>query len=106
MSPLQHVKFVLGSHLGLAKDALHVYAGLAAFFAAMLLLGWRPHQWKPFALVVAIAVFGELWDLRDSLVFRTPIFLWANWHDVWNTCFWPGAILLLARLTPIFRQQR
>lgn len=102
MSPLQTVKHWLVSHLSLAKDALHVYVALIVFFGVALALKAPLRSWKPWATVLAVALAGEIWDLRDSVVTQSPIKLWANWHDIWNTMFWPSAIVLLARFTPLF----
>lgn len=101
-SALQAGKYWLVGNAGLAKDALHVYVGLTLFFGAALLLGWRLSSWKPWSVAAFAALAGEAWDLRDSLVFGTRVDLWANWHDVWNTLFWPSVILLLARQTRLF----
>ena len=105
MSPLQTVKLWLVEHLSLAKDALHIYVALLVLFAAALAFSWPLRSWKPWAAVLAVALAGEIWDLRDSMVHHTPILLSANWHDLWNTMFWPSAILLLARLTPLFERR-
>ncbi|MBY0521693.1 MAG: hypothetical protein K2P79_14840 [Sphingomonas sp.] len=102
MSPLQIVKFWLVIHLGLAKDALHVYVGLTLLFGSALVFGWKLSSWRPWAIAALAAVIGEAWDIRDNLVYNTPIYLPGNWHDIWNTLFWPSAILLLARRTRLF----
>lgn len=99
MSPFQTVKIWLVNHLGLAKDALHIYVGLTLFFGTALLFGWKLSSWRPWAVVAAAALAGEVWDLRDCLVHQIPIDLWANWHDLWNTLFWPTIIMVLARRT-------
>ncbi|MFS2110032.1 hypothetical protein ACCC88_10120 [Sphingomonas sp. Sphisp140] len=102
MSPLQSAKFWLIQHVGLAKDALHIYVGLTLFLGAALAFRWPLRSWKPLAVVLAAALLGEAWDLRDSLVHHTRIDLWGNWHDIWNTMFWPVVLLLLARTTRLF----
>ena len=102
MSPLQTFKFWLINHGHLAKDALHIYVALTLFLGSLLLFRWRVGSWKPWAIVLVVAVAGEAWDLRDSFVFHTPVNLWANWHDIWNTMFWPTVITLLARWTNVF----
>ncbi|MGK6320172.1 hypothetical protein [Sphingomonas sp. DT-204] len=102
MSDLQTAKIWLISHVHLAKDALHIYVGLAVFFATLLVLRWRIGSWKPLIAVAVVALAGEVWDLRDSVVFRTRMDVWGNWHDIWNTLFWPAAITLLARWTSVF----
>lgn len=101
-SALQAVKFWLVGHAGLAKDALHIYVGLALFLGSASLFRWPVRSWKPWAVVVAVAGVGEAWDLRDSFAYHIPVSLWANWHDLWNTCFWPSVIVLLARTTRVF----
>ncbi|MBX3564285.1 MAG: hypothetical protein KF730_06870 [Sphingomonas sp.] len=105
MSPLQTVKLWLAQHVTLAKDALHIYVALMVLFGVALAFKWPLRSWKPWAAVLAVALIGEAWDLRDSMVYHTPIRLGANFHDIWNTMFWPTAILLLARFTPLLGQQ-
>ena len=106
MSPLQSVKWWIVHHLSLAKDALHIYVALTLFFGAALAFRWSLKSWKPWAVVLAAALLGEAWDLRDSIVYRTPVDLAGNWKDVWNTMFWPTAILILARVSPLFSPGR
>lgn len=98
MSPLQTVKLWTVGHIGLAKDALHIYVALALFLGSATLFEWRLSDRRPWLIVFAAAVAGEAWDLRDSLVYGTRIDPWANWHDIWNTLFWPSVIVLFARL--------
>jgi len=103
-SALQAVKMWLVQNVGLAKDALHVYVALTLLLGAALIFGWKLSSWKPWCLVLAAALVGEVWDLRDSFANRAPIDLWANWHDIWNTMLWPSVIVLLARYTVVFRR--
>ena len=102
MSPLQAAKLWLIEHVGLARDALHIHAGLLLFVGSALLFRWPPRSWKPWAVVLAAALLGEIWDLRDSHVYGTRVDLAGNWKDVWNTMLWPTALPLLARFTPMF----
>ena len=99
MSPLQHLKWLLVEHLHLSKDTLHVYVALGLFLGSALVLRWPIKGWRPWLLVLAVALAGEAWDLRDSLVYHTRIYLLANLRDVLNTLFWPTALMLLARYT-------
>ena len=102
MSPLQQTKLFLVEHLALAKDALHIYVALAVFLGACLVFRWKAAQWKPWLAVLAAALLGEAWDLRDSLVYDTPIALANNWKDVWNTMLVPTVLMLAARYTRVF----
>lgn len=104
MSPLQSAKFWAVHQLGLSKDALHIYVALALFLGSAALFRWRLASWRPWLLVLAAALIGEAWDLYDSLVYDTPIRLRANWHDIWNTLFWPTMLLGLARWTKVLRR--
>jgi hypothetical protein len=103
MSPLQQTKLVIVDHLGLAKDALHIYVALIVFLGGCLLFKWKATQWKPWCLVLAAALLGEAWDLRDSLAYGTPVHLAANGHDVWNTMLVPTVLMLAARYTRVFK---
>lgn len=104
MSPLQQTKLFLVEHLHLAKDALHIYVALTVFLGTCLLLRWKAAQWKPWLAVLAVAVIGEAWDLRDSLTYHTRIDLWGNWKDLWNTMLVPTILMLAARHTRVFRR--
>ena len=104
MSPLQQTKRFLVEHLDLAKDALHIYVALTVFLGACLLFKWKAAQGKPWLLVLAVALTGEAWDLRDSLVYHTRIDLWGNWKDLWNTMLVPTVLMLAARYTRVFRR--
>ena len=104
MSEFQLVKLWLVANVGLAKDALHIYLGLILYFGSALAFRWPLRSWKPFAVVAVAALAGELWDISDTRRVGRDVLPWRNWHDVWNTCFWPFAILLLARFSLRFRR--
>lgn len=106
ISSFQYAKLWLVAHTGLAKDALHIYVALALFFGSMLLFRWRPGDWRPWLIVLAAALAGEMWDISDTIFWERRVYWAANWKDIWNTLFWPSAILLLARYTPVFRRGR
>ena len=104
MSPLQQSKIWLMQLLGLPKDALHVYLGLFVFLLSAALLRWPLGSWKPLGTVLLAALIGEAWDVIDTWrMGAEPI--WArNWHDVWNTCFWPAVLFLVARYTRVLKR--
>jgi hypothetical protein len=101
---LQQGKLWLIGHSGLEKDALHVYFALVLLFGSAWLFRWSLRSWKPSALVFAVALVGEAWDIRDGLLTRVPMVVSVpmSLHDLWNTMFWPVAILMLAHVTDIF----
>jgi hypothetical protein len=100
---LQTAKLWIVSHAGLEKDALHIYFALFLLFGSVLLFRWSLRNWKPYVLILVIAVIGEIWDMRDGLMKSVPLVVSFpdSAHDVWNTMFWPIAILLLARFTDV-----
>lgn len=102
MSALQSAKLWVIALTGLSKDALHVYVGLTLFFGSALLFKWSLAGWRPWTVVLLAAVSGEAWDISDRLVSAVPVDLAGDWHDIWNTMFWPSVILILARTTRIF----
>lgn len=105
LSAFQQGKLWLTNHTGLSKDALHVYIGLLILLGAARLFKWRVGDWRPFLVVAALALAGEAWDLRDLLVINARPDFPANWHDIWNTCFWPAALTLMLRYTNLFHRQ-
>jgi hypothetical protein len=105
MSPLQQTKHFIAGHLGLAKDALHIYVALLVFLAACLLFKWKAADWKPWMAVFAVALLGEAWDLRDNMIYHTDVNLPANMHDIWNTMLVPTILMFAARYTPAFRKR-
>lgn len=97
MSALQAAKLWLIGLTGLGKDALHIYVGLALFLGSAVLFKWSLASWKPWAIVLAAALLGEAWDIRDRIVSDIALDLAGDWHDIWNTLFWPSVLALLAR---------
>lgn len=105
MSGFQQAKIALGQWLGLPKDALHIYVGLAVFLLAAALLRRPLGSRVPIAAVVAAALAGEIWDLLDTHAAGARPHWDRNWHDVWNTCFWPALLFLLARYTRLLSRR-
>jgi hypothetical protein len=96
-STVQSIKLAIVSATGLSKDALHIYVGLAVFLTVALFSKKGFASWRPWLVVLVIAVGGELLDMRDDFV-SLGYWRWrASAHDVVNTCFWPTVLLVLAR---------
>ncbi len=98
------VKLQLMAWTGLAKDALHIYVGLAVFLIAAAYFKRGLRDWRPLAAVAIVALAGEVWDVADTaLSGRAP--RWGgNWKDLWNTLFWPTALFLLARFSRVLKR--
>jgi hypothetical protein len=53
--------------------------------------------------VLAVAVLGEIFDIRDNLTRFGVWRLGASVHDILNTMFWPAALWLLARYSRVMK---
>ena len=104
MSGFQQAKIALVAALGLPRDALHIYVGLAVFLLAAVLLRAPLGSWRPIAATALVALAGEAWDLVDSWRAGDGLAWAKSWHDLWNTCFWPAALFLLARHTRVMKR--
>ena len=82
---------------GLDKDALHIYFGLALFLLIRLMWRWRGGWVVAWLAVLAMAVGGEWLDITREMGDSTIQPDAANWHDIWNTIFWPTVLMLVGR---------
>jgi hypothetical protein len=103
VSAFQQAKVALAAWTGLPKDALHIYVGLAVFLLTAALFRKPLRSWLPICAVLATALAGEAWDAVETWEAGRTIVWERNWHDVWNTCFWPSALFLLARYTRLLK---
>jgi hypothetical protein len=102
-SIVQATKHAIVTATGLEKDALHVYVGLTVFFVVAVLFKKSLRSLWPCLVVLAVAIAGEILDMRDDLA-SLGYWRWkASLHDLVNTQFWPVVILLLARFSRLFR---
>lgn len=94
LSFVQSSKLAIVAATGLAKDALHIYTGMAVF---LLVLLWRrcSRSLLPLLMVVMVAVAGELLDRRDDIASLGRWRWKASVHDIVNTMFWPAVLTLL-----------
>ena len=101
----QEMKTLIVDHVGLAKDALHVYVALIVFLVACRVFRWPASSWKPWLVVLAVALLGEVLDLRNSLAKGYTVRLDYHWTDIWNTMLVPTILVLVARFTNVFERQ-
>lgn len=96
-STVQVIKQMIVSATGLSKDTLHVYVGLAVMFVTAFVSRRSLRSFLPWLIVLAVAVAGELLDLRDDMVYLGHWRWQFSLHDIANTLFWPTVFLLLSR---------
>ena len=94
----QQLKIALIDGSGLGKDALHIYAGMAAYLFVRLAL--RRPAWMAWAVVVLIATAGEWLDIQGELLRGRLTPEPGHWHDIWNTAFWPSVLAVVERWWP------
>jgi hypothetical protein len=93
----QQLKLTIADATGLAKDALHIYAGLAVFLMVRLLWRWRGGWLIAWLTVLAMACGVEYIDLISEQARSDVQPDAAHWHDIWNTMFWPTVLMLVGR---------
>ena len=93
----QQFKSVAIDATGLAKDALHIYAGMALFLGIRLLWRWRGGWVLAWLAVLAMACTVEWIDMKAEGAVNALQPDAAHWHDIWNTMFWPTVLLLVGR---------
>jgi len=98
----QTAKEAIRNHANLSQDALHIYAALLIFIAACLIFRWKPREWKPWLLVLAIQCVNEFFDMRNSIADDGVIYIWGNLKDMLNTMIAPTLLMLTARYSQIF----
>jgi hypothetical protein len=104
MSVLQSAKLVLMDVTNLAKDALHIYVGMAVMLVVAIAFKRSLSDWRPLAAVALASVAGEIWDVIDTFSHGGRPRWNANWKDIWNTMFWPTILFGLARFTRVLKR--
>lgn len=91
------LKLYLLDLTGLAKDALHIYAGMAMFIAIRLIWRRRGGWLLAWTATLFLALGVEYMDMRNDgqigMLQPDP----EHWHDIWNTMVWPTVLLLVGR---------
>ena len=98
----------LGSELGLAKDALHVYVAVAIQVGAALLFRRSLAHWLPWFVVLLVELlneWGDMWFGEEAHIQQWQID--GAKHDILNTMVLPTVLLLLVRFVPsLFNARR
>ena len=94
---LHNLKISVVHSTGLAKDALHIYGGMALFLCVRLLWRRRGGWMLAWIAVLALACSVEWLDKNLEQHVGWPRPDTEHWHDIWNTMFWPTVLLLVGR---------
>ena len=90
-------KLSIVSSVGLGKDALHIYFGLALFLVVRLVWRRRGGGLIAWGAVLVMACGGEWLDVQAEIGRSAIQPDAAHWHDIWNTMFWPTMLLIVGR---------
>ena len=91
----------LGSELGLAKDALHIYGAVAIQIVSALLFRRSLAHWLPWSVVLIAALLiegGDMWFGEEARIQQWQID--GAKHDMLNTMVLPTVLLALTRYAP------
>jgi hypothetical protein len=105
VGPFQSSKLWLQDLVGLSKDALHIYVGLAVFLLALALLRAPLRDWRPVAAVFAVALAGEVWDLSNGPRGADPCSGPITGTICGTRAFWPLVLFALARWTEVLKRE-
>jgi Na+-translocating ferredoxin:NAD+ oxidoreductase RnfA subunit len=96
-SSYQQLKQMVLEHLPLAKDAIHIYIGIACLALSVLLLRQPLASLRALALGLAVSVAMEVMDLRDNRNYPQLVRWLGSLRDVANTNLVPLIVVLLAK---------
>ena len=102
----QAIKQTIVLTIGLSRDALHIYVGLAALLMMAFVLRKQLSSLIPLSIVFLVAIMGEIVDMRDDLLTIGYWRLGASLHDVVNTVFWPTVLTTFHKASIIFRLEK
>jgi hypothetical protein len=92
---LQLFKQYLVDGTGLAKDALHVYAGMVLFLGVRMIWRRRGGWLLGWLVALAAALIVEWLDVQTELTENNLRPDTEHIKDIWNTMFWPTVLLLV-----------
>lgn len=103
MSAFQSMKHEIVHFASLSKDALHIYVGMGAFLISSAFASKGLRSVFALAVVVVLAMLGEVLDARDDLRKLGHWRYMSSLHDFANTLFWPLVLWLLARYSRVIK---
>lgn len=96
-SSYQHLKQLVLEHLPLAKDAIHIYIGVACLALSVLLLRQPMGSFRALVLGFLVSLGMEVMDLRNNRDYPQLMRWLGSLRDVINTNLVPLVFVLLSR---------
>ena len=97
-SDYQLLKLRVLDAIPMAKDAAHIYVGVACLLLAVLVFRVPLRSWKALVPGAIATVVMEALDLRDNLADTGRLRWAASFRDAVNTNLIPFVLVLVARL--------
>ena len=104
MDAIQSLKFALGDHLHLDRDALHIYVALLVYLLSCVIFRWKASSFKPLFIVLIAAIAGEWFDYQSYAAGGREFDLDLHWKDFWNTIAVPAMLVAVTRFTGLFER--
>jgi hypothetical protein len=99
VSPIQTFKLAIIEMLGISKDAVHIYIGIACFLLALTVGRRRPGSFRALLPGLLVSIALEVIDLADDYLHRGLLIWMPSLKDVVNTNLTPLAMTLVLRWT-------
>jgi hypothetical protein len=99
------LKAWLLSTMGLKQDALHIYFGFVLFFGAALVFRKPLSSWRPWLLVVVVALGKEGYDIVTDLRAHGQWSAFKSGVDIFSVVIWPTVMMFLVRHGLVFNKQ-
>ena len=97
-SEYQLLKLRVLDTVPVAKDAAHIYVGVACLLLAVLVFRVPLRSWRALLPGLIATVVMEAFDLRDNLTDGVGLRWRASFRDVVNTNLIPVVLVLTTRL--------
>ena len=97
MSPIQTFKLEIVEMLGISKDAIHIYIGVACLLVSLTIGRRRPGSFASLLLGLIVSVALEVVDLADDYIHRGLLIWLPSVKDVVNTNLIPLVMTLVMR---------
>ena len=99
MSPIQTFKLAIVDAVGLSKDAIHIYIGIACLLLSVLVGRRRLGSIGALVPGLIVSIVLEVIDLTDDYLHRGLLIWGPSVKDIVNTNLIPAVFTLVVRWT-------